>query len=347
MKIKKIIVTLATSLFLLQILTDPLVSADMGAVTLQPEVSLEEPGQRAIIAWNGEEEGMILTMRVNSSKNTKAVQFLPLPSMPKELEAANMDSFTKITKLILSKTKSGAEGSLGSAGGTPQKEVEGPGVVLKRTIGPHGITVAKAEHPGSLIDWMNDFLENKDLGTEISLSSYRSVVEDYMSRGYEYWIIDVINLTGEKTVQPIYFRFPTDNLYYPLEITSPIGGEGEVGLFLLTDGKVEGEFAQLSRAKYLKTEPEVRLEPLEFKISSSRLENIDNRLSEIFPRKEELTLTVLSYEGNLSKLDKDIKLRLADQVTSSDSLFSAELIILLAALFGALLITLGKLKINK
>ncbi|KXA95634.1 hypothetical protein AKJ65_01465 [candidate division MSBL1 archaeon SCGC-AAA259E19] len=331
MKIRNIILA---SLFL-QMLTVPFASADMGTVSVNPDVSLEEPGQRAIIAWNGEEEGMILTMHVSSGKYTKAVQFLPLPSKPKELGAASMDSFTEITELVLSRT--GERGYAGGGGGISGE----PEVILKRTIGPHGITVARSKDAESFVGWMNSFLENEGVSGEISLSNYRSVVEDYMVRGYEYWIIDIISLSGQKAIQPIYFRFPADNLYYPLEITSPIGGEGEVGLFLLTDGKVEGEFAQLSKAKYLKTEPEVRLEPLELEVSSSRLENIDNRLSEIFPGTKDLTLTVLSYKGDLSELDEDLKLGIADQVTSSDSFLGGELVILSIVLVGAILGILG------
>ena len=92
--IKGIFVLTALSLILL--ISFPSTLADMGGipVTSKPNVSIYEPGQKAIIAWNGTEEMLILSTDVNASEDTLALRILPLPSEPKTIETV---SYTHLT----------------------------------------------------------------------------------------------------------------------------------------------------------------------------------------------------------------------------------------------------------
>ena len=58
----------------------PLARADGGMIPWPPQVSLREAGQKAIIAWNGTEEALILSTDVRSSESATVLQFVPLPS---------------------------------------------------------------------------------------------------------------------------------------------------------------------------------------------------------------------------------------------------------------------------
>jgi len=62
--------------------------ADRGMVSVQPNVSVCEPGQKAIIAWNGTTEILILSTDIFASSVAKVLEILPLPSNPTEVERA-------------------------------------------------------------------------------------------------------------------------------------------------------------------------------------------------------------------------------------------------------------------
>ncbi|HEX69282.1 MAG TPA: hypothetical protein ENG10_03190, partial [Candidatus Bathyarchaeota archaeon] len=98
--IGRIFVLMAVSLILL--ISFPLIFADEGIIIIPPKlnVSVYEPGQKAIIAWNGTEEILVLSTDVNASEDTLALRILPLPSNPKAIEKANFTSFSAIQEIL-------------------------------------------------------------------------------------------------------------------------------------------------------------------------------------------------------------------------------------------------------
>jgi hypothetical protein len=106
----------------------------------------------------------------------------------------------------------------------------------------------------------------------------------------------------ERSVDPILYRFNSDFLYYPLVITSPVGGDTEITLFILTEEKLQGGYSPFQKTNY-------RIvgggwEPIEFVLSKGDLSKIDLRVGEIFQYKA--WLTVLKYDGKVSYLDRDL-----------------------------------------
>ncbi|MDI6708427.1 MAG: hypothetical protein QME47_05015 [Candidatus Thermoplasmatota archaeon] len=92
------ILCIVISLTLVLIALSSSANADRGMVSLQG-ISVYEPGQKAIIAWNGSEEILILSTDVHSESNTSVLEILPLPSMP-NVTLGNFSSFYKIQELI-------------------------------------------------------------------------------------------------------------------------------------------------------------------------------------------------------------------------------------------------------
>ena len=84
-------------LFLSTIIMALPVDADGGMIPYN-DFNVYEPGQKAIIGWNGEEEVMILSVDVYSEQSTKALHMVPLQSLP-EVELGSVDSFEKIEQL--------------------------------------------------------------------------------------------------------------------------------------------------------------------------------------------------------------------------------------------------------
>lgn len=56
--------------------------ADRGLIPFIPGVQIFEPNQRAMIAWNGSEEILLLSTDLRASQATQVLEVLPLPSEP-------------------------------------------------------------------------------------------------------------------------------------------------------------------------------------------------------------------------------------------------------------------------
>jgi len=275
----------------------PSVYADRGMIPIEPDVSVYEPGQKAIIAWNGQEEIMILSTDVSSSQETLVLEILPLPSNP-TVEAASFQSFEEIQSQIWS--ESIWMGYYGSDNQARSGSVE---VIFHDEIGAHNITVVKASDTSELGSWMTSFLENSGVNDTVPLGSFESVIEDYMNRGFRYYVLDLITVSPEEgSVDPILYRFNSDFLYYPLVITSPISGDTEITLFVLTEEKIEGDHSPFQKAVYREVLGSSK--PIELVLSKGDLSKIDLRIGEIF--QYAAWLNVLKYDGKASWLNKDL-----------------------------------------
>jgi len=124
-----------------------------------------------------------------------------------------------------------------------------------------------------------------------------------MNRGFRYYVLDLITVSPEeKSVDPILYKFNSDFLYYPLVITSPVGGDTEITLFVLTEDKVNEDYLPFQKANYRVLW--ANWEPIEFVLSKGDLSKIDLRIGEIFQYKA--WLTVLKYNGKVGSLNRDL-----------------------------------------
>ncbi len=304
------------------------VLADRGMIPMMPDVSVYEPGQKAIIAWNGQEEILILSTDVSSTENTTVLEILPLPSNPRKIEEASLESFDVIQDLILINMYMRYTPPPGDNWGNETVEVE---VVFHEKIGMHDITVVEARNVSHFAEWMDEFLLMNGISQQISLSGFDVVIEDYMSRGFHFYVLDLVELSSDqKSVEPILYEFDTTFLYYPLLITSPIGGDGKITLFLLTEDVIESGYHPLTKARYHGLDFS---EPIQFEVSNEALSAIDPRIGELFDGKA--WMTVLIYEGPLGKLKEDMTLTLLKGDVNVDGQVDITDIVLGATAFGS------------
>jgi len=288
---------MAIILFFLSAISLPLVQADRGMIPVTPGASVYEPGQKAILAWNGQEEIMILSTDVASTQETLVLEILPLPSEP-TVEAASFQSFEEIQSMIWEEGMNRFMYS--TRNDARDKSVE---VLFHEQIGAHNITVAKASDTSELIDWATSFLMESGVNKEVSLGKFESAVENYMRRGFRYYVLDIITFSkDDRSVEPILYRFDTSFLYYPLLITSPVPGNSVITLFLITEDKVNKDYWPMQKAMY--TVDGGTSQPIEFTLSKGDLSKTDLRIGELF--QGGAWLTVLRYEGSLSFLTRDI-----------------------------------------
>src|SRR5512140_110581 len=80
------------------------VRADRGAIPFRPEVTIFEPTQRALIAWNGEEEILLLSTDLRASRATKVLEVMPFPAEPR-VKKGDVAVFRRAVRLINSKVR--------------------------------------------------------------------------------------------------------------------------------------------------------------------------------------------------------------------------------------------------
>jgi len=277
------------------------VLADRGMIPVIPDVSIYEPAQKAIIAWNGQEEILILSTDATSSDNTTVLEILPLPSNPTEIKEASVESFNAVQNLIWYHMPK----YLGPPYfGNETNEVT---VVFHEKIGMHDITVVEAHNVSEFAEWMKEFLLRSGISQQVSLENLALAIEDYMMRGFHFYVLDLIELSSEeRSVEPIFYRFETSFLYYPLLITSPIGGEGKIILFLITEDTIESGYHPLRKAQYYGIAVSGSIQ---FEVSNEELSMIDPSIGKLFEAKAWAWMTALIYEGTLDQLTEDIAIK--------------------------------------
>ncbi|MFC2000391.1 DUF2330 domain-containing protein [Chloroflexota bacterium] len=299
----------------------PLVLADSGIIPVA-SVSVYEPGQKAIIGWNGEYEVLILSTDVSADDYTIALQILPLPSEPESIEQGTFDSFRRIANLIYDRysyRNSWFEcRTFEGAGGV------GVDIVFHEKIGAHDIWVAKATDAAEFVHWAEDFLARNQIQYQISSPELESVVTEYIAEGIEFFVFDLIEISPEiESIEPIVYRFKSDALYYPLKISSIVSGWTGITLFLLTPWLLT-DFSQLPKGEFKGEEYGLTIckandRPIQFGLARGELESIDHRLSELLPGNAWLSAIVSYYRYGpsygieaealpVASLDKDMKI---------------------------------------
>ncbi len=281
------------------------IEADKGMIPVIPNVSVYEPGQKAIIGWNGVREILILSTDVYSSQETKVLEILPLPSKPEMIEMGSFESFRVVNELIL---EHGLEIQGNRKKSLLAQSTEGVTVLFKTKIGVHDITVVEASSSEDLSYWIQDFLKKNGVNTVLDLIFAKQVIEEYTSIGFRFFVLDIIEVSDEKSVEPIVYEFRTPFLYYPLRISSIIPGDTKISLFLITEDKLDERLFHESSMQIAYYETERGEVPIQFKVSLGEISKIDLRLADLFD--EEAWFTAVFYDGDLGWLSKDLRIAL-------------------------------------
>jgi len=188
--------------------------ADMGSIRLDL-AKISEDAQKAIIMHNGREEVLILGTEFKSDKSVEILRFIPLPSEP-EVTTAENDSFEELNGLLQKRRIYFKQYSKG--GGSDLSPVE---VRLSQKIGSHDVTVVKVNNAEDFKNWVENFFKQKnvnELTLYKQLDNINLIVNDYVKRGFIYFVFDVVELKEEKRfINPLVMKFKSEKLYYPLE----------------------------------------------------------------------------------------------------------------------------------
>ncbi|KUO40886.1 MAG: hypothetical protein AVW05_03145 [Hadesarchaea archaeon DG-33] len=223
-------------------------------------------------------------------ENFQVLEFLPLPSLP-EVEKGSFESFAQIQSLIMEHAPEWLA--------PPTRGAEGRGgveIVFHERIGAHDVTIVKVTNASEFITWAENFLDNQNVEHGAPPERLGAIVDTYLQRGMNYFVFDLIEVgLSQHSIDPLVYRFQSDFLYYPLEISSLASGSTNITLFTLTHDGIDEQYVSKSI--------EVRLG---FDVSENELQLIDPEIAELFHGSARLT--VLTYNGALENLKGDLML---------------------------------------
>jgi hypothetical protein len=236
-----------------------------------------ESGQNAIIGWDGEVERIYLSVNIYAEKDTTGFHVVPFPSMP-EITLGSLSIFQNHTDQLEGFRKDYYDHDGESLGGNSDEE-KGPSVEIlyQESIGDHDVTVIKVN---DVTDFKEELMEIvEDIGIDIDEwpDGMNRVITNYTLKGCNYFTVDNYPIyKKEKTVDPLVYQFETDELFFPLEISSIVKGDSLVRLALFTDPDIpldNSVIYTLLGANFGSG----------FFVSNEVISNIDKDLSTMFP----------------------------------------------------------------
>jgi hypothetical protein len=210
--------------------------ADRGSITIIPDVSIFEPSQKAIIAWNGKEEILILSTDMRASRRTKVVEIMPFPSQP-EVTAADTAVFQKTQEYLLRvRNHQIAEANRGRSmkGGSSQGTNPDVRFLFQRQVGQHTVTALKISSTANLQSSVNRILRANNEDTVAMPKALKSVIGQYIADGYMYFALDAVTVDSALSSQkPVSYRFKASEVYYPLRISRTQAGPATIDIIVI------------------------------------------------------------------------------------------------------------------
>lgn len=276
-----------------------LASANRGMIPVNPNAQIFEPNQRAMIAWNGVEEILLLSTDLYASDSTVLLEVLPLPSEP-DVKKGDLETFRKATDLINRKLYSGrvAKGRELSEGVVvPSGEV-----TFHKRIGAHDISVTHLLDAQGFVNWVIEYLKTLGVERDVISAEMKKLIGDYISEGFEWYVFDVVSI-GKETVtnEPIQYRFKSKHVFYPLKITSTAEGATSIELLILTP-------RLLSRFPSLPID-RIRLKHDPISISQEELSGLNEEMHELLKEYDRLRLRIWEIQGELKNFNSDLLAR--------------------------------------
>lgn len=274
-------------------------TADCGGIPFNPRVVIFEPNQRALIAFNGQEEILLLSADLRVSEPTKILQVLPLPSEPK-VTKGDFEVFVKATHLINSKLPRppamparGGMGGMGGGGALPAGEI-----TFHDKIGSHDLSVIHVLNHRGFLDWVANYLRKAGVDNPTIPEPMKAVVAEYLQDRFQWFVFDVVDMGKEvKTKEAIQYRFATRWLYYPLRITRSEEGDTTIRLLVLSP-----ELVQLPRLQGGK----VRLAHDPIRITSKELRSLGSDDLATLIKGNHSMLRIWEITGPLSGFKNDV-----------------------------------------
>jgi len=272
--------------------------ADRGSIPFRPDVRIFEPNQRAMIAWNGEEEILLLTTDMKASDSTEVLEVLPLPNEP-TVKKGDIEVFKRATHLINKKIRKPRLPLHRGNGGKGEESKPAGEITFHKKIGAHDISVAHVLDKDGFISWAGKYLDSLGVENPNIPEGLKNVVGEYLTDEFTWFVFDVISLDKElKTNDAIQYRFKTDFLFYPVKIMSTEEGYTSMDFLILTP--------QLLRNFPGIPLSEINLKHEPISVTSEELKGLNEEIDELLGHKNNMKLRIWKIEGMISDFKNDL-----------------------------------------
>lgn len=234
-----------TAIPLLLILFSSLALADGGFIPFE-DITVNESAQNAIVAWDGTTEVFILSVDVSTEISSLAFYIIPLPADPEKVEPVEFEIFEDLANKFNEKKRVTERSEVfpgiltlgGMAGGA-----HGIEITFLQVFDEHNIMVVKVNDLNYFLNWIGNYAKRINKDTPMVPEQFKQTVTDYVNAGKNYFVFDIITIGSDaQSVKPILFKFPSDELYFPVVITatSAVSDEiSEINLFLFSKGMID------------------------------------------------------------------------------------------------------------
>jgi len=295
-------VPLALLIIFLLFTVFPIVHADRGGFTpyYPDQERVSESGQKAIIAWNGAIEILVLSTDVKSNNETEVVEIMPLPSNP-TISKGEKQTFLKVQQLVntylaMSNPTLWLYVSQRQTIGGESYEQNTPKITItfQEMIGVHYLTVVRSEETNDLIQWLKAFLRNKGYNEELP-SNLDEILQYYVQNGMNFFAIDMIRTNSTvRTIDTLVYEFSSPKLYYPLRISALFSGNTEISLFTITDSELNEN--SITREGFVKK--------AQFQIEQETLAEISTNMTKLFSSNP--YICYFNFKGSINSFNADI-----------------------------------------
>jgi len=263
-------------------------------------VSIYEPGQRAVILFNGNEEILLLSTELHASSPTAALEVVPFPSEPK-VKLGEFQMLLDMEALLIQYTPVPAPprphphaDGVRSAGGVEKRIENAARITFHEQMGAHDLTVAEVKDKEYFSEWVLKRFQEWGVEEQTMGEEYAAVIDRYLLRKNAWFVFDSLLLgNAVQSRQPVGYRFSTDRMYYPLEISSLQKGDTVVDLLVVTDTPMK-----FQPRKFLREIRAARVPRRELRRISKTWES--------FMRSDNLYMSMLSVTGDISKMTRDV-----------------------------------------
>jgi hypothetical protein len=272
--------------------------ADRGSIPFRPDIKIFEPTQRAMIAWNGTEEILLLTTDMKASDSTEVLEVLPLPNEP-NVKKGDIETFRKATNLINKKVKL-QKLLVPHRNGGKERTIQPAGeITFHKKIGAHDISVAHVLNKEGFIIWVENYLDSLGIETPDIPEGLKNAAGKYLEEEFTWFVFDVVSLDKElKTNDAIQYRFKTDFLYYPIKIMSTEEGYTSMDFLILTP-MLLANFPGIPIEK-------IKLKHRPVSVNPDEVKNLNEEMSELLGNKKDMKLRIWEIEGQISSFTEDL-----------------------------------------
>jgi hypothetical protein len=272
--------------------------ADRGSIPFDPTVKIFKPKQRAVIAWNGTEEILLLSTDMRASAKTRVLEIIPFPAEP-VVKKGDEEVFKKAIKLINRKLQERYDQSVHKEDQDKKSHRAAGEVTFHRIVEAHDIMVIHVLDMKSFTGWVERYFSAYMIKNPKIPEAMKAIVNKYLEEGYVWFVFDIVLVDKfPMSSEAIQYRFKTETMYYPMRITRTGEGETSVELLVLTQRPLI-QFPGISIE-------EIKLPYEPIGMNSEELRSLNEEMEGLLERRENIKLRIWHIEGELSGFKKDL-----------------------------------------